>query len=58
MRNTLLAAIICGLALSGNSSSSLRTEGPEVKFDFEGETVGQQPKTFLPIVGNFVIDGG
>ena len=56
MRKALLAAILCGLALSGNSSSNAQGQkSPEVKFDFEGETVGQQPKTFLPIVGNFVI---
>src|SRR5262245_65561421 len=29
--------------------------GAEIKFDFQGETVGGQPKSFVPIVGNFSI---
>jgi hypothetical protein len=29
--------------------------GSEVKFDFQDETVGAQPKSFVPIVGNFSI---
>lgn len=29
--------------------------GPEIKIDFQGETVGAQPKSFVPIVGNFTI---
>src|SRR5215475_10635277 len=29
--------------------------GAEIKFDFQDETVGGQPKSFVPIVGNFSI---
>ena len=29
--------------------------GVELKFDFQDETIGAQPKSFLPIVGNFAV---
>jgi hypothetical protein len=36
-------------------ASAVRQPGSELKFDFQDETIGAQPKSFLPIVGNFSI---
>ncbi len=56
MRKTLLAITFGALALTGNFTASAQGQKtPEIKFDFEDETVGSQPKSFLPIVGNFSI---
>jgi hypothetical protein len=56
MRKTLLAVAFGALALTGNFTASAQGQKtPEIKFDFEDETVGSQPKSFLPIVGNFSI---
>src|SRR5262249_10203829 len=49
---------ICG-ALAAAAQTESTEPGSrstaEIKFDFQDETVGAQPKSFLPIVGNFVI---
>ena len=58
MRNTLIAALICGFMLSGGGLiliAQAQQSSTDVKFDFESETVGDQPKSFVPIVGNFTI---
>jgi hypothetical protein len=36
-------------------ASARMQPGAEMKFDFQDETVGAQPKSFVPIVGNFSI---
>src|SRR5262245_6547983 len=56
MKNALLAITFGTFVLTGNFTASARAQkAPEIKFDFEDETVGGQPKSFLPIVGNFSI---
>jgi hypothetical protein len=57
MMKGLLAATFAGLALSGTFASSVQSQevAQELKFDFQNETVGAPPKSFLPIVGNFSI---
>jgi hypothetical protein len=56
MRNALLAATFGLLALTGTFAAEAQEQKPgEIEFDFEDETVGSQPKSFLPIVGNFSI---
>src|SRR5262249_46851304 len=40
--------------LAAPASATLRP-GAEMKFDCQDETVGAQPKSFVPIVGNFSI---
>src|SRR5262245_14626787 len=56
MRKTLLAATLGAFALTGDFTASAQGQKtPEIKFDFEDETVGGQPKSLLPIVGNFAI---
>jgi hypothetical protein len=57
MRNTLFAAAMCTCQMSSTSITSAQAQQtpPDVKFDFESETVGDQPKSFVPIVGNFTI---
>jgi hypothetical protein len=56
MRKTLLAVTFGALALTGYFAASAQAQKtPEIKFDFEDEMVGSQPKSFLPIVGNFSI---
>jgi hypothetical protein len=54
-KNTLIAALI-GVCLTGSTSIAIaQGTSPDVTFDFESETVGDQPKSFVPIVGNFSI---
>jgi hypothetical protein len=36
--------------------SAVRQPGSQLKFDFQDETIGAQPKSFSPIVGNFTIE--
>jgi hypothetical protein len=58
MKNTVLAALICGCTSVGAGfimSAQAQRGSPDVKFDFESETVGEQPRSFVPIVGNFTI---
>ena len=58
MRNTLYAALVCGFTLSGGGiimTAQAQQSSTDVKFDFENETLGDQPKSFVPIVGNFTI---
>jgi hypothetical protein len=56
MRKALLAAALGALTLAGDFTPSAQAQkSPEINFDFEDETVGGQPKSFLPIVGNFSI---
>jgi hypothetical protein len=58
MRNTLYAALMCGFMLSGGGlimTAQGQQSSTDAKFDFESETVGDQPKSFVPIVGNFTI---
>jgi hypothetical protein len=55
MRKTYLAAIIGGLTLTSPLGAQEQKPASEIKFDFERETIGEQPKSFLPIVGNFSI---
>jgi len=38
-----------------NSPASAMRSGSGIKFDFQDETIGDQPKSFVPIVGNFSI---
>jgi hypothetical protein len=47
-------ALAQGMPNSERASATLQP-GAEMKFDFQDETVGAQPKSFLPIVGNFSI---
>src|SRR5262249_18508922 len=67
---TIVGALLAGL-LTGSPSiaqaqaaqpsdrpgpaSATMQPGTEIKFDFQDETVGGQPKSFVPIVGNFSI---
>jgi hypothetical protein len=48
---------MCTCLMSSTSITSAQGQQtpPDVKFDFESETVGDQPKSFVPIVGNFTI---
>jgi hypothetical protein len=63
MRRVVLAGLVmcaASAAVAQSESTTARAEprgrpAGEIKFDFQGETVGAQPKSFLPIVGNFVI---
>jgi len=57
MRKTLCAATICGFMMSGSLITGVQAQqtATDVKFDFGSETVGDQPKSFVPIVGNFSI---
>ncbi len=57
MRNTFLTAAVCGSILSGGFITFVQAQqtATDVKFDFESETVSGQPKSFVPIVGNFTI---
>jgi hypothetical protein len=57
MRNTLFAAVMGACLMSSTSVTSAQGQQapPDVRFDFESETVGGQPKSFVPIVGNFTI---
>lgn len=63
MRSIVLAGLVMSAApavLAQSESTAARAEpggrsAGEIKFDFQDETVGAQPKSFLPIVGNFVI---
>jgi len=56
MKNALLAITFGTFVLTGNFTASAQAQkAREIKFDFEDETVGGQPKSFLPIVGNFSI---
>jgi hypothetical protein len=63
MRGVVLAGLTMSAALAtlaqGESTEPKAEPGSrsaaETKFDFQDETVGAQPKSFLPIVGNFVI---
>jgi hypothetical protein len=58
MRNTFYVALMCGFMLSSGGlimTSQAQQSSTDVKFDFENETVGDQPKSFVPIVGNFTI---
>ena len=56
MRKTLLAVTFSAFLLTVNFTASAQGQKtPEIKFDFEAETVGNQPTSFLPIVGNFSI---
>jgi hypothetical protein len=56
MRKALLAVTIGLMSLTGNFPANAQGQkAGEIKFDFEDETVGSQPKSFLPIVGNFNI---
>jgi hypothetical protein len=50
-RQVFTWAIALGSMLSVAYAEAL----PEVNFDFQNETVGEQPKSFVPIVGNFTI---
>ena len=43
-------------ASSGHAMAQAALQpGSEIKFDFHDETIGAQPKSFVPIVGNFTI---
>jgi len=57
MRKTLFAMAIVVPALSVGLATGGQAQGAaqELKFTFENETVGEPPKSFLPIVGNFSI---
>ena len=56
MRKMLLAVTFSAFLLTVNFTASAQGQKtPEIKFDFEAETVGNQPMSFLPIVGNFSI---
>src|SRR5262245_51761481 len=56
MKNALLAITFGTFVLTGNFTASAQAQkAREIKFDFEEETVGTQPQSFLPIVGNFSI---
>src|SRR5262245_48745908 len=56
MKKALLALTLAAFVLTGNFTARAQGQKPrEIKFDFEDETVGGQPKSFLPIVGNFSI---
>jgi formylglycine-generating enzyme required for sulfatase activity len=54
MRKAIFAAVMCGCVFAG---AQAQQNSPDVKFDFENETVGDQPKSFVPIVGNFADRG-
>jgi hypothetical protein len=68
MRNSVIRCVVAaGLTMSAALAALAQSESTEakaepgrgsaaeIKFDFQDETVGAQPKSFLPIVGNFVI---
>jgi hypothetical protein len=58
IKNTIVAVVMLGCTLAGGGfvmSALGQQTSPDVKFDFENETVGEQPKSFVPIVGNFTI---
>src|SRR5262245_53670304 len=57
MRKTLFALAIVVPALSVGLATGGQAQGAaqELKFTFDNETVGEPPKSFLPIVGNFSI---
>src|SRR5262245_52652623 len=63
MRSVVLAGLLMSAAPAVVAQSESTAAGAgsggrsaaEIRFDFQDETVGAQPKSFLPIVGNFVI---
>jgi hypothetical protein len=58
MKNpSVFAFLLTGIvATSGYAIAQAALQsGSEIKFDFRDETVGAQPKSFVPIVGNFTI---
>jgi len=63
VRGVILICLMIGPALgvvaqgqtTGTKTEPTRQPTASMKFDFQDETVGAQPKSFLPIVGNFVI---
>jgi hypothetical protein len=47
--------LACAFALAGTANIANAQNPSEVKFDFQDETAGAQPKSFVPVVGNFSI---
>ena len=55
---TIPAFLLAGIFAASSGHAIAQTPqhpGPEITFDFQDETVGAQPKSFVPIVGNFTI---
>ena len=68
MQNSMIRTVVFALSMIGGALGTLAQSAStaskakpgsrpaaEIKFDFQDETVGAQPKSFLPIVGNFAI---
>jgi len=55
LASAVLAVPAHGTATAARAETTAQQPATEIKFDFQDETVGAQPKSFLPIVGNFVI---
>jgi len=58
MKNpAVFAFLLTGIVATSGYAIAQRAlqPGSEIKIDFQDETVGAQPKSFVPIVGNFTI---